>query len=160
MGGVREVSPSCTPAFNSICGPVRKITSGSATNSGSATAPAPSPNPPAASPILASAAPNVLQGSLLLAARSASIVVSCGRSGPCDGVAQLLVPKGRHGHRVVATASYKLAAGKKRTLVLRFANRSVRLSKAQRKKLSLSLTPKGGRSHVTAVKVSSSRSST
>jgi hypothetical protein len=75
-------------------------------------------------------------------------------------VAQLLGPKGRRGHQVVATGSYKLAAGTERTLVLRFASRSVRLSKAQRKKLSLSLTPKGGRPHLSAVRVSSGGSST
>jgi hypothetical protein len=104
-------------------------------------------------------APSVVAGSLQVHARKASIVLSCGAHASCSGTVQLALRGTQHGKVVVlATGTYKLKAGTKQTIVLRFVKTAKsRVAAGLPKSLSLKLTPHGGKSKTTVVRQPASR---
>jgi fimbrial isopeptide formation D2 family protein/uncharacterized repeat protein (TIGR01451 family) len=145
-------SPTGTPAPTSTPAPAPTPQSGSGGNPGSGPAPAPGPANPAASRT-SSAPPSPVSGSLRLNTGSASIIVRCGQSGPCEGTVQLVLPAvGRTRALTIAIGNYKLSAGTNRTIILRYVSRAaVSHTSGLPAVLSLKLVPTGGRTHVTAV---------
>jgi fimbrial isopeptide formation D2 family protein/uncharacterized repeat protein (TIGR01451 family) len=98
-------------------------------------------------------APSVVSGSLHLNARSASIVLHCAAHAACSGTVQLAVPAAQGKPVIIATATYQLKAGTKRTIVLRLRKTAKRrVAAGLPKSLSLKLIPHGGKAKTVVVR--------
>ncbi len=118
--------------------------SSSSSSSASSSSSVPASGTPSSSSNAVSAAPNVVQRTVSVTANKATLTVTCAAAS-CEGSAAVLAPVGKHGELVqVASVRYELAKGKTEKLVLHF-RRGVKLTKKERRKLTLVLTPKGGK---------------